>query len=85
MDLPDELFTPILSIPNDENVDIDTNLTTELVTIAPIVDSSPIERALKAVDKYLKENEHGIEDIINGPSVHFMIVIGSLILKYPRK
>ena len=70
MDLRDELFTPILSIPNDENIDIDTSLILEPVTIAPIIDPSPIERALEAVDKYLQENIHGIEDIINGPSVH---------------
>ena len=70
MDLPEELFTPILSIPNDENIDIDTSLILEPVTNAPIIDPSPIERALEAVDKYLKENGHGIEDIINGPSVH---------------
>ena len=46
MDLPDELFTPILSIPNDDNVDVDTNMMIEPITNAPNKGESSIDREL---------------------------------------
>ena len=70
MDLPDELFTLIFNIPNDEKIDIDSMLILEPVTNAPTIGPNTIERALEAVDKYLQENGDESEDIINGPNVH---------------
>ena len=69
MDLLDDIFTHILSFANDENEVKSTNRTENIGTTAEIT-MSPIERALKEVDIYLKENENGIDDIINGRNIH---------------
>ena len=69
MDLPDDIFTPILSFANDENEVKSTNRT-EIIANSAEITMSPIERALKEVDNFVKDNENGIEDIINGPNIH---------------
>ena len=69
MDLPDDIFTPILSFTNGEN-EVKTTDRIESIANTAEITMSPIERALKEVDIYLKENENGIEDIINGPNIH---------------
>ena len=69
MDLPDDIFTPILSFANDENPVKSTNRPENIANSAEIT-MSPIERALKEVDIFVKDNENGIEEAISGPNIH---------------
>ena len=69
MELPDDIFTPITDFVSDESQVKITNRPENIANSGEIT-MSPIERALKEVDIFVKDNENDIEEAIHGPSIH---------------
>ena len=67
--MPDDFFTPITNFVSDENQVSTTNRPENIANSGEIT-MSPIERALIEVDIFVKDNENGIEEAINGPNIH---------------
>ena len=69
MELPDDIFTPIIDFVSDESQVKTTNRPENIATNGEIT-MSPIERALNEVDRFVKDSANGIEEAINGPNIH---------------